>query len=959
MSEPSTTAFGRRSQLHAEINPLLDNPDLCLVFPSEVSAGWWRRAAAERSGGAVRALRFAPWDQFKQRAFERRREQRPVNNTLRMLFAHDLLERNRSEELLVRLIAPEYRESSPAFAATLIELLPTLELLLDRVAARQGTVAELNDAATRSLLSDLRLIRNEYQAFLQRHSLFEPGYLKSAERVPDGRFVVLYPEALEDYAEFAEALETMDRVSVRPVPREPARVVLHRFENSVQEIQAALSQIETLLDDEVAQSEIAVTVCEDDRYLTELFSRAAAREIPLQARYGRPLTEHPGGRLMLRIEETAASNFAVDELGTLLLDQGLPIKDRQLAAAVTAFGVAHGCIGGDPPNAAGAWDRAFAADTSRGGSAVASYFRMLRRNITAIRGASDFDGLRAALNRFLSAFLDTDAWDEQGKRTLQWAQDLLAELRRIEHELGIGVSNPWRVFLRLLQTRRYVPLRRNEGIAVYLYRVSAAIAPRHHFVLGASHQATRVAFDRFAYLRPDQKERLGLDERDITADVLRLFSYSGAEVHLSFAGDTFSGRRLAPPLFLREGLIATPDDVTVRELRARDLYRRERAALHDARPEQPSGAPVRRYYRRQLDGLRAAASSGFGAGARELDRKPIADPGLRRRVQERLLHDGRLRLSSTHLRAYEECPFAFLIRHGLGIERVEYQPAAEAPIEIGSLFHRALERLCRAIAGSDPRIRSERLEVYREMARAAVREAVEVDLPGSTGIPPVAVPALQRRMEPALQRFVQGLAERFSGQAIFDIEAWRTAPASDPFDVAGEDDGGSAGGDDRSAGTAGDCERPLLAGKIDLMLQRPSDGGTVVLDYKLGGAPRKGELLALLEPQPTTVPAYQMAVYAVLVQHTQAPMSAALYYSIKETRFIHALGPPAGAGPGGGREKAWVSHERLPDLTAAACEQAARMAAQLRKGRYDEQAAHGSCAGCDLRAVCRRKFFIR
>ncbi len=945
MSESSTTAFERRSQLHAEIEPLLDNPELCFVFPSEVSAGWWRRAAAERSGGAVRTLQFVPWDQFKQRAFERRREQRPVNNTLRMLFAHDLLERNRSESLLVRLIASEYRESSPAFAATLVELLPTLELLLDRVAARQGAVSELNDAATRSLLDDLRLIRDEYQTFLQRHSLFEPGYLKPAERVPDGRFVVLYPEALEDYAEFAEALDRMEGVSVRSVPPEPARGALRRFENSVQEIQAALSQIETLLDEGVAQSEIAVTVCEDDRFLTELFSRAAAREIPLQARYGRPLTEHPGGRLMLRIEETAASDFAVGELGTLLLDQGLPIRDRKRAAAVTAFGVAHGCIGGDPPDVPGAWDRAFAADASRRGSAVASYFRLLRRSITAIRGASDFDGLRAALNGFLSAFLDTDAWDEQGKRTLQWAQDLLAELRRIEHELAIGVSSPWRVFLRLLHTRRYVPLRRSEGIPVYLYRVSAAIAPQHHFVLGASHQATRVAFDRFAYLRPDQKERLGLDERDITADVLRLFSHSGLEVHLSFAGDTFSGRRLAPPVFLREGLVAIPDAASVSALQEQDLYRMERATLH-----QPSDAPVRRLYRRQLEGLRAAASAGFGSGTRELDRKPIADPRLRRRVQERLLQDGRLRLSSTHLRAYQECPLAFLIRHGLGIGRVEYQPAAEAPMEVGNLFHRALERLCRAIADSDPRIRTEHREVYREMARAAVRETVEEDLPRNTGIPPVAVPALRRRMEPALQRFVQRLVERFDGYAILDIEAWRTAPAIDPFDTAGEDDLGSAGGDR-------DCERPLLAGKIDLMLQRPSDGGTVVLDYKLGGAPRKGELLALLEPEPTTVPAYQMAVYAVLVQHTQAPMSAALYYSIKETRFIHALGPPADSG--GGREKVWVAHERLPELTTAACEQAVRVAAHLKEGRYDERAAHGGCAGCDLRAVCRRKFFIR
>ena len=954
MNNSATDSTSNLPLLYAELSRFLMEQDLRMVFPSEVSAGWWRRAAAVHSGGAVRSERFISWDRFKEATFERRRRERPSNNILRMLFANDLLERNRRDQqgaLFERFISPEYRESSPAFASAIVSLLPTLELLLERLDRVDATTSPPEAAGRRALFTDLRLLHAEYRAFLERHGLFEPAYLKAEERMPEGRHLLVCPEALEDFAEFADPVARMSSVEVYPVPGSLGPCTLWRFENSVQEIQAAVSQLEELLDAGVPQSDIAITVCEDERYLTELFSRAALREVPLQARYGGPLTELAGGRLMLRIEELGAASFAVSELGSLLLDQALPVRDRELAKRVVELGVRHGCIGGDPPGGPGAWERAFSnGDVGRGAAGAntagantaggntaggarqeARYFRTLRSAVSEVRRAESFSALRTALNKFLNAFLDTDSWDEEGKRTLQWAQDLVAELRDIERELSLVVGNPWRVFLRLLQTRRYVPLRRPAAIPVYLYRVGAGIAPRYHFVLGASQQATRVSVDPFGYLSADLKDDLELPEHDITEDVLRLFSHSGSELRMSFAVESFGGRRLTPPLFLREGRVREPTAEMRTGWAELDCYRTELQAVVD-------GRAAARLYRRQHAGLSAAAVSGCGEGGCELDEGPISDDGLRRRVHERLRRDDELRLSSTHLQSYAACPFEFLIRHGVGVRRVEYQAAPEAPVEIGTLYHTALERLCREIKAADACIRVEHRPRYQELLSNVIATVVERDLPRDTGIASAFVPALRMRMARQLALFLDGLLDRFRDHAILETEAWRVAPVQAAFVETDAEE-------ERGAEAVG------FIGKLDLILQRPADGATIVLDYKLGATPKKRDLLALLDEQPQTVPAFQMAVYAELLEHTQPPFGAALYYSIKDNRFSAALGDDhAGA---------WVKRNQLAAISGAVCAHAREIADRIAAGRYEENLLQDSCAGCEARAICRRKFYIR
>ena len=68
------------------------------------------------------------------------------------------------------------------------------------------------------------------------------------------------------------------------------------FENSVIETDVVLNEISELLKNGVHYSDIAVT-CVDNDTAGLLLAKAAMRNIPINFRKGKPLSEYPAGRL--------------------------------------------------------------------------------------------------------------------------------------------------------------------------------------------------------------------------------------------------------------------------------------------------------------------------------------------------------------------------------------------------------------------------------------------------------------------------------------------------------------------------------------------------------------------------------------------------------------------------------------------------------------------------------------
>ena len=107
-----------------------DNSKTCFVFPSELTARFWAKAALRsRPGKSLSMTRFLSWDQFKERCLSYPLAGRPVNRAVRLLFLHDQLQRNNRSAFLRQIVPPRYAGDSILFLEPLQRLLPVLHRL--------------------------------------------------------------------------------------------------------------------------------------------------------------------------------------------------------------------------------------------------------------------------------------------------------------------------------------------------------------------------------------------------------------------------------------------------------------------------------------------------------------------------------------------------------------------------------------------------------------------------------------------------------------------------------------------------------------------------------------------------------------------------------------------------------------------------------------------------------------
>jgi len=176
------------------------------VFPSDVAAGLWLEAALAITGrDTLPARRFIAWDRFKERAVQASvAGKEPVSATIRKLYALDLARRNREsrEPIFASIIPAAFAESGAAFAPWIAKILPSLALL----ERKRRTAGTSRAAGADGEDRDLALLKADYARFLDAEELFEPSWQIPPLKDTGDRFIIFFPEAIEDFAEYAELL---------------------------------------------------------------------------------------------------------------------------------------------------------------------------------------------------------------------------------------------------------------------------------------------------------------------------------------------------------------------------------------------------------------------------------------------------------------------------------------------------------------------------------------------------------------------------------------------------------------------------------------------------------------------------------------------------------------------------------------------------------------------------------
>ncbi len=699
------------------------------------------------------------------------------------------------------------------------------------------------------------------------------------------------------------------------------------FENSVAEVDAVLSEAAELLASGCGQSDIAVTSA-DESVTQILLSRARTRGIPLNCRSGKPLSEHPAGRLPELVRACRMSGFSLSSMKNLLMFRAFIWKNAEAAASLVRFGIENRCIKNTSDRPSGdEWAKRLKVS----GGSLYSFYTGLKIRIGKICGSSSFAELSKELQIFVSTYLETDAeiWDADCEKVFQRTREVLSSLCDAEKQLvNVRIPDPLGLWIELLKEKIYVRRQDAPGISVYPYRVSALINPERHFIIGLSHESSAIVSSAFPFLTDLQRRNLNSTELNMTDDFLRIYSFSGKDVRMSCSADTPSGAALAPGVFIENGRI---DRVSFRDAG-------EQAEVSPVQAEnlwwnKACSAGFRASAAEPLPAISAVQCEGFGyaldtfmtpKGFDASDESFPSDFASARLIPQVSGDDGRLTVSATTLNRWSACRFSFLITDILSVREDAYILYPEDPWTAGTVLHDILFDFFSRIRESGEAFRfSGRGEHYRlliENSAAAVFDSWEKK--GNYFFGP-AWESFRRKAVQLLQRLPEAEAALCDGMRPVRLEEWFSFPV------------------DSEAGIG-----IKAVGKVDRMSEGPD--GAVIVDYKKSWKKKTREKFINKDSSgnlDTPETGYQLPFYILLAREAGYKVAGTSYYSISGAQHF----PVSGAG-------GVLSDEDAEQLCELTLRQINRMAADCTGGDYT---AEDRCGGCGLRAVCRKRFTVR
>ncbi len=873
----------------------LGERDVSFVFPSGTAAdSWARKALGLAPGGAVESGRFVAWDSFRDLVFGGDSGERKADSRVRTLWAASVLAENAAKPFLRALVRPEY-------AAAWLVAVP----FVATVPRDFGLVRE-KLAGDEPALADLAALVERYDAFLRKTDVRESAWNRIPSLPARGRWIVIAPELMEDFSDYAASLAGLDRVTVVPLAEAATESLpsLLAFPNVYEELRWAFAAIARGLDEGTRPEDYAVTVVDPVALRPWIERVAADYGVPVALRSGQRLSKYPAGRFLSAIADCAKRRFDFDSVSALLLDGFPPWKKPERMRALVRFGIdAHAYApwteGGTPVDA---WERSFDARRDDSGLSLRALYGALKRRVDDIAKAPDFSALQVAFQTFRGNFIDEDAWDPDAERSLQRAMEELRALAGTEDELGLkgALGDPFSLFLASLDGLPYVPRTGGAAVSVFPYRVSALVAPERHFVLGCSQDGVDVRYDPASCLREDLRAAVGKPRRDASPDFLRAYAASGSVVTASYAAFELGGWAIPHAAF---AAVAPPDDYD--RVRASDP-----GAVEASFWRGESALPAR------LSAARVEAAT-RAATAAVAPPAPLSETAVRA-VTDRRSESGKLTLSQSDVRDYQSCRFKWLLARGFRLVEEKSGVTFFDDRLKGDALHGAMELLTERVAAMDAVPDPARIGEYKAMIPRAIADIVErlakKDAPFLEPMLDAYVPLMTDR----LGRMLELGLERLPGWAIGRTES---SLAKEYDDV-------------------------VLVGRIDRLAERGDE--LAVIDYKKRKLP---DAKGVYADQAGTLADPQAAAYVVLAEAGGKRAVRAEYWSFEDAKDFAVVHPD------GGSDGAPRTREAF-DAEVAAFEAAlGATAAGISAGRFTERdAERGDCGSCAWRSVCRANY---
>ena len=935
----------------------IHNRDITFVFPSAIPALFWAEASAVRLGIPLGIDRFTAWDIFKAETLSvRQKNQHAANSAVRTVFAGNLLKQNkesqgRGDGLFQELISPAYADNYESFIPSISRMLPQLDTFARHLEDRPDLSVPY--------FEDIRKIHEKYRAFLGNHGFYEAAWNRAPFNSRGKTWLLFFPELADDWKEYEQELADMalgGSGSIIIVPLEelsgacPLSAGQEQLLPGIQEILGSYQEkqvifssikdeflwlaltIRNLLDAGAAPGDIAISV----PGLPENFERLALefrmRDVPVSIRQGKPLSSHTGGRIFAALGNCSSSRWSYAALKSLLMDKSLPWKDEAVIDELMEFGLKYRCMSGyrDQGREVDVWERSFdrAADPDTDKAvpldAIKTFYHELKQDITKITGAGNFSGIKNAWLQFEEKYLIKELIHGDVDKVMARVIRALDELIDAEEKLGNSMlEKPYLVFQNYIREIEYVFQPGTGGVPVYNYRAAAGISPLVHFIINMNQDDATAKGNSISFLREDRLGILGLSDQDLSSHFVRAYKLSGFFPVFSASRQTLTGPAIPHRMLtehLARGELAL-DDSLLRGLG--DPYRTELdVARGTGSSGDPSWAGPTGMQRRAYSYYHTLAMEPFQDDIRD---RPLADRDLIDILQLKLSDKkGDRRISPSDINEFLKCPFRWMLQSGLKVREKQTEIETIDQRDLGTLYHRILERFFNRIKAEHTRFRAEDLPRYMEYIREETGTALEEARLKEGAFQAPVFEMLRERILSALSQYLDLDAETLNGCSVVGPEQ----PLRREFENI-----------------------PIALAGISDLVMRDDEGNTILTDFKTGVMPSTGELRA---ENPGEEPLnIQIAAYISMIEKFgRTKVRTARFYSLDNRTFKEVVSEKK---PSKSNLKLPVTREEYQKEVEDAERAFRRLAEKMDAGEFMVPPPNKRlfCNECRVSSVCR------
>lgn len=896
--------------------------NFCFVFPSGLASGLWFRKALEITGlNVLPSELYISWDIFKERNFNfaSKKKLSPAEQAVRILYSEYLMNKNKTaaasgKPLLHSIVPTEFAKTSEVFSSWLSGILPQLdhwEKRFKKSGLKKDAEAE-----------DLLFIKENYSEFLYANNLFEPSWIAANFDSNGKKYLIIFPELLEDFSEYEFLLKKNNDVFFLHLDEDLKNSFpVSEFPDTRLEIKYTVSEIEKLLLSGIQSDEIAVSVVNLEELKPYLKREFEERGIPAEFRHGENLSKNQAASLFKYIDNVIQTHYSFAALKTLFLNKHIPWKAKDIISSFINFGIENNCALSWQENGTwkNVWNEAFnsAPSLSEEEYKAKEMFALFSSMIEKIVNSKSFADMLKNYFEFRDTFINVDEFTENDENIIARCVSILNKLVILENKISEYMPpHKFKFFLKMLDTEVYVEQSSGLAVSVFPYKIAASAPFKYHFVMNVNQKDGSVVYNKLSFLRKDKKINLGVSDSDASLDFAAAYNQAFF-TRFSYSKKMYNDYAMAHSLFT---------DFVIPETDCTDSFKQEKLLFEN------KTVSINGIYKKQHDGvlkqLIISKENNFSLLETPFENCPQV---LKNELQQIQYSGGNVLVSATDLnKFFAACPVLWLMEKILKISFENFDAEIFNPRRTGNMYHFILENLYKKIKESDGFFIKEKKEEYMKWAVREIENTAgkNIELRGPLAKP--FIESMSGQIMTAVEFVLSFDSEKLNGYIQSAIE--------DKFDFF--EDG------------------ILYNGKMDRLVRDGCD--LVILDYKKSKAPKFSDY----NIENGAISDFQMPMYIFLAEKKilaenkkDVKVADAFFIKLIDKDFVPVI---IGGNINCGAKRSGVSREDFEDRIEILKNAAKSFKEKINSYDFVPQSTGWNvCSDCRFKKICRTTFIVR